>query len=123
MKRSSSDGSYDTGDKFLQGGSFLLTLVQDAAQYAPVPYLQDAAGSVLYIFNAIAAAKNNREDFHRLADNAVSLIAAIWQSYKMSKDQSMWPSRSLRDIILDLVLYVLRPVNILFNHPVVLAAH
>lgn len=98
-----SSGDYDAIDHVLQGGTFLLTVVQEAAKYAPVPYLQEAAGSVLLIFNTIAATKNNKEDLERLAEDAVKLMAAIWTSYKISENKHEWPSRALREIILGLV--------------------
>jgi hypothetical protein len=44
-------------DAGLQGGSFLLTIVQSAAQFAPVPYLQLAADSALFIVNTIAVSQ------------------------------------------------------------------
>ncbi|KAF8185717.1 hypothetical protein BJ912DRAFT_972966 [Pholiota molesta] len=88
-------------DAGLQGGSFLLTIVQSAAQLAPVPYLQQAAGSALFIINTVAAVKNNKGDFDRLAQDAVTLVAVIWRAYERSNNKEEWPSRDLRDMILE----------------------
>lgn len=45
---------YDTTDHGLQQGTFLLNVVQEVAKYAPIPYLQNAAGSCLFLVNTVA---------------------------------------------------------------------
>ncbi|KAF9477007.1 hypothetical protein BDN70DRAFT_881640 [Pholiota conissans] len=97
-------GSVSWSDAGLQSGMTLLTLVQEAAQYAPIPYLQQAAGSVLLIVNTIATVKNNKEDFERLANDAVSIMAVIWRAYQISNRKEDWPPRALRDVILNFKL-------------------
>lgn len=40
-------------DTTLQVSSFVLQVLQDGAQFSPVPFLQDAAGVALTILNAV----------------------------------------------------------------------
>jgi len=64
-------------DTTLQVSSFVLQVLQDGAKFAPVPFLQDAAGVALTILNAAQSARANREGFTRLAQDACGLVFAI----------------------------------------------
>ena len=55
---------YDLTDHGLQQGTFLLNVVQEVAKYAPIPYLQEAAGSVLFLFNTVAVGFCSDDMYH-----------------------------------------------------------
>ncbi|KAF8956485.1 hypothetical protein BDZ97DRAFT_1925493 [Flammula alnicola] len=93
----------DWVDMSLQGSAVMLALVTEAANFAPVPFLRQAAGTTLQIVKTVQAVKDNKAGFRRLAEDATGLIAAVWQSYQASSDKTNWPPPELRVVIEDLV--------------------
>ncbi|KAJ3514309.1 hypothetical protein NLJ89_g2452 [Agrocybe chaxingu] len=78
-----------------EGGNLLLTLVQEAARFAPIPYLQLAADTTLKIVNTVQAVKGNQADFKQLAQDSTELIAVVWRSYQKASDPEAWAKEKL----------------------------
>ena len=71
---------------------------------------QHSAGTdhrLLYIdhllIDKIKAVKDNKEEFERLAEDAASIVFAVWRSYEKSEDKKNWPGPHLDDVIIDLL--------------------
>ncbi|KJA16904.1 hypothetical protein HYPSUDRAFT_206698 [Hypholoma sublateritium FD-334 SS-4] len=78
-----------------------IPLVQKAATTSLIQaqYVQDAASTTL---DLVAAAKWTEDrNLTCLASNATAFIAEIWRSYTGASSPHLWPSRELRDIIID----------------------
>ncbi|CAA7270604.1 unnamed protein product [Cyclocybe aegerita] len=85
----------------VQGGTILLALVKEAAEFAPVPYLKIAAGTTLKIVTTVQAVKDNKADYQRLAQDATEIIAVVWRSYQKAGDPT-WP-QDKAEMVTDLV--------------------
>ncbi|KAF9077992.1 hypothetical protein BDP27DRAFT_1198173, partial [Rhodocollybia butyracea] len=55
----------------------ILATLQDAASLAPVPYLGEAAGLAIGIWNAVQATKNTKSSFLSLGEDACSLVYTV----------------------------------------------
>ncbi|KDR86116.1 hypothetical protein GALMADRAFT_235354 [Galerina marginata CBS 339.88] len=102
-KPSKDKSSTDWKDASIEGGILLLTLVQEAAAFSPVPWLKQAAGTTVRIVQTVQAVKENKASYQRLADNATMIIAAILGAYQRSMDKENWPPHELSSVIGDLV--------------------
>ncbi|KAF9523102.1 hypothetical protein CPB83DRAFT_63851 [Crepidotus variabilis] len=89
-------------ETFANGAILSLEVVEQAAKFAPVPYLADAAGSALSIVKIIQDAHDNKGDFQQLAEDATSIVSAIFNSYNKSDNQKEWPGDHLRDVVIDI---------------------
>ncbi|KAF8987254.1 hypothetical protein BDQ17DRAFT_1258778 [Cyathus striatus] len=74
----------DTG---LEISSLVLTTLQDAAQFAPVPYLQDAASLALSILNMVATTKGNRQAFRAVASDACELVCVVVKAVRVAQER------------------------------------
>jgi len=122
--KSSNKGKKSTNwvDNSIQGTTLVLSLVVEAAKYAPFPYLNQAAGTTLKIINTIQvcisgscddfstaqflkSVKDHKAQFRRLGDDVAKIIAGIWESYQEVPEEEKvdWPPVELRDVIRDLV--------------------
>ncbi|PPQ74082.1 hypothetical protein CVT26_006484 [Gymnopilus dilepis] len=102
-KKSRGNGIGDLMDNSIQATNLVLNMVQQAAQYAPVPYLQQAAKATLVIMDNIQRMKDNKADFKRLGHSATSIVAAVWQAYERSPNKAFWPPRELSEVIRELM--------------------
>ncbi|KAF8167127.1 hypothetical protein B0H34DRAFT_680351 [Crassisporium funariophilum] len=102
-KRKSKSARTDWRDATVNGSAVILALIKEAAEFAPVPYLKQAAATTLFILNTIQAVKDNKDGFQRLADDAAGLIVAVWRSFSKAKDPEKWLSPVLREILGELV--------------------
>ncbi|KAF9477579.1 hypothetical protein BDN70DRAFT_880967 [Pholiota conissans] len=100
----------DWADFVIQGASVTLALVKEAADFAPIPGLKQAAGTTLQILSSIQAVKDNKTAFRALGDDATALIAVIWRSYQTSPSKESWPPDDFKVVIDDLV-HTLRSIN------------
>jgi len=87
----------------VNGGVLILSLVKEAAEFAPVPFLKQAAGTTLRIVNTVQAVKENKADFQRLAEDAMRVISEIWKAYQKSENKVGWPGTHLQDAVADIV--------------------
>ncbi|KAF4611547.1 hypothetical protein D9613_004497 [Agrocybe pediades] len=87
----------------VNGGALLLGIVRDAAGFAPIPYLKQAAGVTLRIVEVVQQLKGNKAAFRRLAEDATGLIATIFDRYKNSQDLASWPPPEIAQIIYELL--------------------
>ncbi|KAF8816232.1 hypothetical protein BYT27DRAFT_7238066 [Phlegmacium glaucopus] len=92
----------DWKDASLHGSALILTVVKDAATFAPFSELKRAASVALFILKTIQAVRENKEAYERLGDDSVGLIAAIWRSYKKAELPNEWLSAEMREILEDL---------------------
>ncbi|KAF8809986.1 hypothetical protein BYT27DRAFT_7241063 [Phlegmacium glaucopus] len=92
----------DWKETSLHGLALILTMVKEAATFAPFSELKQAASVALLVLQTIQAVKENREAYERLGEDSVGLIAVIWRSYGKAKDPDKWLSADMREIIVEL---------------------
>lgn len=64
-------------DTVLEISSFILTTLSDAANFAPVPFLQQAAGLTLGFVQLAQQAKGNKQLFKGLAEDSCRLVYSV----------------------------------------------
>ncbi|KAF9522356.1 hypothetical protein CPB83DRAFT_840547 [Crepidotus variabilis] len=93
----------DWFDTTVNGANIILSALRDASALAPVPYLQQAAGSTLTIIQTIQTVKDNKADLQQLAEDAGKVITAIYSAYLQSDDKEEWPGKPLEEGLKELV--------------------
>ncbi|KAJ7287145.1 hypothetical protein C8J57DRAFT_1282999 [Mycena rebaudengoi] len=81
----------------------VLTTLTAAAQYTPLPFLQQASLLALAILNTVRAAKDNKESFKHLANDACELVSAIVCVYNDMVKDGQEPSPGLKKHVEDLI--------------------
>ncbi|KAF7351037.1 hypothetical protein MSAN_01666000 [Mycena sanguinolenta] len=88
----------------------VLTTLTAAAQFAPVPFLQEASFLALAILTTIRGAKDNKEGFKSLANDACELVSAIVCVYNDMEKDGLKPSLGLKKHVEDLIS-LLKTIN------------
>jgi len=68
--------------------TLVLTTLRDAGRLTYIPYLQEAAGLALGIVTTIQGARDNKDAFQRLANDACGLVYAIVLSMRSAPDHA-----------------------------------
>ncbi|KAJ6631556.1 hypothetical protein B0H10DRAFT_500531 [Mycena sp. CBHHK59/15] len=74
-----------------------------AAQFSALPFLQEVSALALTILNTVRAAKDNKESFRNLANDAAELVSAIICVYNDLARDGQKPSSSLKKHVEDLI--------------------
>ncbi|KAJ7169126.1 hypothetical protein C8R43DRAFT_982402 [Mycena crocata] len=74
-----------------------------ASQFAPLPFLQEASILALAILTTVRSAKDNKEAFKNLANDACELVSAIVCVYKDMEKDGQTPSLGLKKRVEDLI--------------------
>ncbi|KAJ7030018.1 hypothetical protein C8F04DRAFT_1115048, partial [Mycena alexandri] len=74
-----------------------------AAQFAPLPFLQQASILALAILTTVRGAKDNKESFKALANDACELVSAIICVYNDMEKDGLKPSLNLKQRVDELV--------------------
>ncbi|KAJ7125174.1 hypothetical protein C8R44DRAFT_703320 [Mycena epipterygia] len=83
--------------------STVLAALTTAAQFAPLPFLQEASFLALEILNIVRGAKDNKEAFKALANDSCELVAAIICVYNDMAKDGQTPSLGLKKRVEDLI--------------------
>ncbi|KAJ7686574.1 hypothetical protein B0H17DRAFT_1204239 [Mycena rosella] len=86
----------------------VLTTLTTAAQFAPLPFLQEASFLALAILNTVRGAKDNKEAFKSLANDACELVSAIICVYNDMAKDGQQPSLNLKKRVDDLIILLQR---------------
>ncbi|KAJ7716526.1 hypothetical protein B0H16DRAFT_1741183 [Mycena metata] len=81
----------------------VLATLTTAAQFAPLPFLQQASILALAILTTVRSAKDNKETFKALANDACELVSAIICVYNDMEKDGLKPSVNLKQRVEDLV--------------------
>ncbi|TFK61869.1 hypothetical protein BDN72DRAFT_903721 [Pluteus cervinus] len=84
-------------DALLQISSLVLSTIQDAASYAPVPGLQQAAGVALAIIDAAQTIKTNKQAYAQLAEDVCEILYIVIRSIQNAGQKGFAPSDKLVD--------------------------
>ncbi|KAJ7209789.1 hypothetical protein GGX14DRAFT_453121 [Mycena pura] len=88
----------------------VLTTLTAASQFAPLPFLQEASLAALAILRTIRGAKDNKESFKCLANDACELVSAIICVYNDMEKDGLQPSANLKSRVEDLIS-LLKSIN------------
>ncbi|KAJ6497571.1 hypothetical protein C8R45DRAFT_983452 [Mycena sanguinolenta] len=88
----------------------VLATLTTAAQFAPVPFLQEASFLALAILTSVRGAKDNKEGFKQLANDACDLVSAIVCVYNDMEKEGLKPSSGLKKHVEDLIS-LLKTIN------------
>ncbi|KAJ7496854.1 hypothetical protein FB451DRAFT_1209003 [Mycena latifolia] len=83
--------------------STVLATLTTAAQFAPLPFLQEASFLALAILTTVRGAKDNKEAFKSLANDACELVSAIICVYNDMEKDGQKPSLGLKKHVEDLI--------------------
>jgi len=83
--------------------STVLATLTAASQFAPLPFLQEASFLALAILNTVQGAKDNKEAFKSLANDACELVSAIVCVYNDMEKDGHKPSLGLKKRVEDLI--------------------
>ncbi|KAJ6593414.1 hypothetical protein B0H19DRAFT_19912 [Mycena capillaripes] len=72
--------------------STVFATLSTASEFAPLPFLQQASFLALAILNTVRGAKDNKESFKALANDACELVSAIICVYKDMEMDGLTPS-------------------------------
>lgn len=113
----------------LEDSTLILSVVKEAATFAPFTELKSAACVALMVLQNIRlwisrnngtlslylslshrvyrskSVKENKEAYERLGDDSAGLIVVIWRSYKKAEVPEEWLSEEMREILEDLTQY------------------
>jgi len=81
----------------------VLATLTTAAQFAPLPFLQQASILALAILTTVRGAKDNKESFKALANDACELVSAIICVYNDMEKDGLKPSLNLKQRVDELV--------------------
>ncbi|KAM6503086.1 hypothetical protein JOM56_000029 [Amanita muscaria] len=81
-KESKVERNADRVDVVLDVSAVILGTLRDVAHLSPVPGLSEAAGIAVSIAGIVAKARNNKDDFRRLAEDSTELVYAIVRAHK-----------------------------------------
>ncbi|THU93815.1 hypothetical protein K435DRAFT_779706 [Dendrothele bispora CBS 962.96] len=90
--------SSNTGKRFynaLDVSTALISTLHEVARFSPVPFLAETSSLALNLLNIVQNAKNNQEDFLRLAKEACELVYGI----KMTLGNTRNPNVDLRNYL------------------------
>ncbi|KAJ6589933.1 hypothetical protein DFH09DRAFT_1140466 [Mycena vulgaris] len=90
-------------DATLDISSTVLATLTTAAQFAPLPFLQEASFLALAILTTVRGAKDNKEAFKSLANDACELVSAIICVYNDMEKDGQKPSLGLKKHVEDLI--------------------
>ncbi|TFK61868.1 hypothetical protein BDN72DRAFT_903720 [Pluteus cervinus] len=90
-KRSKSSKS----DALLQVSSLVVSTLKDAASYAPIPGLQQAAGIALTILDAAQAVKTNKQAYAQLAEDVCEILYIVIRTIQDAGQKGDAPSGKL----------------------------
>ncbi|KAJ7935166.1 hypothetical protein B0H13DRAFT_519912 [Mycena leptocephala] len=90
--------------------STVLATLSAAAQLTPLPFLQEASFLALAILNTVRGAKDNKESFKALANDACELVSAILCVYQDMEKDGLTPSLGLKKRVEDLII-LLKAIN------------
>ncbi|KAJ7668716.1 hypothetical protein DFH06DRAFT_1294473 [Mycena polygramma] len=88
----------------------VLATLTTAAEFAPLPFLQQASIFALAILNTVRGAKDNKESFKALANDACELVSAIICVYNDMQRDGQTPSLGLKKHVEELVA-LLKGIN------------
>jgi len=88
----------------------VLATLTTAAQFTPLPFLQEASFLALAILNTVRGAKDNKESFKALANDACELVSAIICVYNDMEKDGQKPSLGLKKRVDDLIS-LLKAIN------------
>ncbi|KAJ6491791.1 hypothetical protein C8R47DRAFT_440315 [Mycena vitilis] len=88
----------------------VLATLTTAAEFAPLPFLQQASIFALAILNTVRGAKDNKESFKALANDACELVSAIVCVYNDMQKDGQTPSLGLKKHVEELVT-LLKGIN------------
>ncbi|KAJ7270060.1 hypothetical protein B0H12DRAFT_1094267 [Mycena haematopus] len=88
----------------------VLATLATAAQCTPLPFLQEASFLALAILNTVRGAKDNKEGFKGLANDACELVSAIVCVYNDMEKDGQKPSLGLKKHVDDLIS-LLKAIN------------
>jgi len=88
----------------------VLATLTSAAQLAPLPFLQEASFLALAILNTVRGAKDNKESFKALANDACELVSAIICVYNDMEKDGQKPSLGLKKRV-DELIGLLKVIN------------
>ncbi|KAJ7772063.1 hypothetical protein DFH07DRAFT_803570 [Mycena maculata] len=97
-------------DTALDISSTVLATLTAASQYAPLPFLQEASFLALAILNTVKGAKDNKEAFKSLANDACELVSAIVCVYNDMEKDGQKPSLGLKKRV-DELISLLKSIN------------
>ncbi|KAJ7188760.1 hypothetical protein C8R46DRAFT_1055701 [Mycena filopes] len=89
----------------------VLATLTTAASFAPLPFLQEASILALAILSTVRGAKDNKESFKALANDACELVSAIICVYNDMEKDGLKPSENLKQRVDDLV-NLLQSINL-----------
>ncbi|KAJ7350603.1 hypothetical protein DFH08DRAFT_113658 [Mycena albidolilacea] len=81
-----------------------------AASFSPLPFLQEACGLALVLLNTVRGARDNKEGFKALANDACELVSAIVCVYNDMEKDGQKPSLGLGKAVDDLIS-LLKTIN------------
>ncbi|KAK7057617.1 hypothetical protein R3P38DRAFT_2842050 [Favolaschia claudopus] len=90
-------------DKTFDISATVLATLTTAAQFTPVPFLQDASVLALALLNTVRQARDNKESFKALANDACELVSAIICVYNDMEKDGLKPSLGLKKHVEDLI--------------------
>jgi len=106
-----SEGSHDTRDAAFDISATVLATLATAAQCTPLPFLQEASYLALAILNTVRGAKDNKEGFKSLANDACELVSAIVCVYNDMEKDGQKASLGLKKHVEDLI-GLLKAINL-----------
>jgi len=98
-KKKKVEGSFTWFETTVNGGAVVLSVLQNAANFAPLPYLRGAAATSLTLIQIAQTVKDNRADFRRLCEDAATLTVVVYESRQRSEDPDGWPGAGLKDAV------------------------
>jgi hypothetical protein len=98
-KKADVKGAFSWFESTVNGGVVILTILQNAANFAPVPYLRGAASTTLALIQIGQAVKDNKADFRRLCEDAATLTVVVYESRERSEDPDGWPGAGMQEAV------------------------
>jgi len=90
--------------------STVLATLTTASQFAPLPFLQEASFLALQILTTVRGAKDNKQAFKSLANDACELVSAIVCVYNDMEKDGHKPSLGLKKRV-DELINLLKAIN------------
>ncbi|KAJ7287286.1 hypothetical protein C8J57DRAFT_581429 [Mycena rebaudengoi] len=97
-------GSNSAVDAAFDISTTVFATLTTAAQFAPVPFLQEVSALALTILNTVRAARDNKASFEMLANDACELVSAIVCVYNDLVKDGQTPSLGLKKHVEDLII-------------------
>jgi len=98
-KKKKIEGAFSWFETTVNGGAVVLTILQNAANFAPLPYLRGAASTSLTLIQIAQNVRDNKADFRRLCEDAATLTVVVYESRQRSEDPDGWPGAGLKDVV------------------------